>query len=165
MRGVTTAWSADGPDGRRATGRALLAGLGAEDVTALRPSCGGAHGRVSTASGHASVAHADGVTVVAFSPDRPVGVDLERADARTPGATVRRRTRIEAVRKADGCRPGIAAERIRFTGDGRAVLDGVVYDLEPIPVDGFIATLARARAVPATTAVGPRILPHPRRPR
>ncbi len=164
MHGVTTAWSADGPEGPRATGRALLAGLGAGDVTAVCPSCGGPHGRVTSAHGHVTVAHADGATVVAFSPDRPVGIDLERADARPPGTTVRRWTAIEAVLKADGRGLDVAPERIRWN-EGLAVLDGVVYDLEKIEIDGFIATLARARATPATAATTPRILPHPRRPR
>ncbi len=144
MHGVTTAWSADGPQGLRTTGRALLAGLGAGDVTAVCPSCGGPHGRASALHGHVSVAHADGVTVVAFSAERPVGVDLQRADAQPPGTTVRRWTEIEAVLKADGRGPELAPERVRFTAeelagdqaDGLAMLDGVVYDLEPIPVDG-----------------------------
>jgi len=166
--GIRIAWSADLPAGPRATGRALLRELGADDVTAVCPSCGGPHGRPLTSAGHASIAHADGVTLVALGA-HPLGVDLERSDAQPPGATARRWTEIEAVLKADGRGLAVAPERIRFADareqSGRAVLDGTVYELEQLAIDGFAATLATARAAPFPAATRPRILPHPRRPR
>jgi hypothetical protein len=162
--GIRIAWSADLPAGPRATGRALLRELGADDVTAVCPSCGGAHGRPLTSAGQASIAHADGVTLVALG-EHPLGVDLERSDAQPPGTTAQHWTEIEAVLKAGGRGLEVAPERIRFAGDGHAVLDGVVYVLDKIAIDGFVATLARARAAPATAVRTPRILPHPRRPR
>ena len=161
--GIRIAWSADLPAGPRATGRALLRELGADDVTAVCPNCGGAHGRPLTSAGQASIAHADGVTLVALG-EHPLGVDLERSDAQPPGMTARRWTEIEAVLKADGRGLAVAPERIRFT-ERRAVLDGTVYELEQLAIDGFVATLATARAAPSPAAKPPRILPHPRRPR
>lgn len=161
--GVRIAWSADLPAGPRATGRALLRELGADDVTAVCPSCGGAHGRPRTSAGQASIAHADGLTLVALG-EHPLGVDLERSDARTPGTTAQRWTEIEAVLKADGRGLAVAPERIRFHDD-HAVLDGTVYEFEQLAIDGFVATLATARAAPSPAATRPRILPHPCRPR
>lgn len=162
--GIRIAWSADLPAGPRATGRVLLRELGADDVTAVCPSCGGPHGRPQSAHGVVSIAHADGVTLVALG-EHPLGVDLERSDAQPPGTTAQRWTEIEAVLKADGRGLEVAPERIRFTDDGRAVLDGTVYELEQLAIDGFVATLATARAAPSPAAKPPRILPHPRRPR
>jgi len=161
--GIRIAWSADLPAGPRATGRALLRELGADDITAVCPSCGGPHGRPLTSAGQASIAHADGVTLVALG-EHPLGVDLERSDAQPPGTTAQRWTEIEAVLKADGRGLEVAPERIRFT-ERRAVLDGTVYELEQLAIDGFVATLATARAAPSPAAKQPRILPHPRRPR
>lgn len=162
--GVRIAWSADLPAGPRATGRALLRELGADEVTAVCPSCGGPHGRPLSAHGVVSIAHADGLTVVALG-EHPLGVDVERSDAQPPGTTALRWTEIEAVLKADGRGLAVAPERIRFADDGHAVLDGTVYELEQLAIDGFVATLATARAAPSLAARTPRILPHPRRPR
>jgi len=76
-------------------GRALLArtvadALGRREqhvrTTAHCPSCGLAHGRpgvtVDGETVHASISHTEGTTAVAVSTEFPLGVDVERVDAR-----------------------------------------------------------------------------------
>jgi 4'-phosphopantetheinyl transferase len=73
-------------------------------ITAVCAQCGEEHGRPVAAGLWLSVAHAGDVVVVAAAV-APVGVDVERADARIPaeyGGNVRSWTRLEAVLKADG---------------------------------------------------------------
>jgi 4'-phosphopantetheinyl transferase len=101
-------------------------------ITAVCAQCGEEHGRPVAAGLWLSVAHAGDVVVVAAAV-APVGVDVERADARIPaeyGGNVRSWTRLEAVLKADG----------------RGI---VVHQLDVV----FQSTTAPAKAAPAAPAV------------
>jgi 4'-phosphopantetheinyl transferase len=128
--------------------------LGREpEITATCPDCGAAHGQPRLDGLFASIAHADGLVIVAVSTESPVGVDVEPNDAEVPeavagGATVRHWTGVEAVLKADGRGLRVDPREVRIAGSAASV-DGVDYLLDyPETVPGF--TIAVARAVPAT---------------
>lgn len=116
--------------GRFVLGAALLrvavaaaSGLGPREVAVDRTcdECSGPHGRPRVPDGHASVAHAGPLVLVATSAV-PVGVDVE-STARGDG--IEQWVREEATFKATGSR------------DGHAVVVEV-----PPPLPGYLAALA-----------------------
>jgi phosphopantetheinyl transferase len=94
---------------RRSAEAVLRAELGATNLARLCPRCGsGAHGRphLTVARGRApsvSLSYADGLVLVAWTWDGPIGVDVEpEGPAVGEFGTRREWTRAEAVLKATG---------------------------------------------------------------
>jgi len=140
---------------------------GPHQVHRLCPWCGAAdHGRpvlAGRSAPHLSISRAGSLTVVAVCDTSPVGVDVERADARPPAGSVVSWVRTEALLKATGhglrldpatvllSEPDQEPELIGWPEPAMPVVR--MRDIGTAP--GFVAAVAVLTADPVSVLVGP----------
>lgn len=170
-------------------GRLLLQELAVEltgapvAISAACPQCGEEHGRPTSDALWLSVAHTDGL-VAAAAARVPVGIDVERADAKVPaefGGTVAAWTRLEAVLKADGRGVVVDPAEVHFASDSSsssptatvtaATIGDATYRVETLTLTTVagvdyvlsVATSAGARAGTSARAIHQKNHPGARR--